>query len=57
MHRHNGLIAMALVLMAGLMPASPANAYIDAQRAYEMALNHHYPNDGRARNYRIAMLL
>jgi len=48
---------MALVLMAGLMPASPANAYIDAQRAYEMALNHHYPNDGRARNYRIAMLL
>jgi len=42
MHRHNGLIAMALVLMAGLMPASPANAYIDAQRAYEMALNHHY---------------
>jgi len=57
MHRHNGLIAMALVLMAGLMPASPANAYIDAQRAYEMALNHHYSSDGRARNYRIAMLL
>ena len=43
--------------MVSLLPITPANGYIDSQRAYEMALAHHYPTDGRVRNYRIAMLL
>ncbi|MGB0632295.1 MAG: lytic transglycosylase domain-containing protein [Alphaproteobacteria bacterium] len=57
MHRRTGMVAGVLCLMVGLTPVTPAKGYIDAQRAYEMALNHHYPTDGRVRNYRIAMLL
>jgi hypothetical protein len=44
----------ALVLVAGLV-ATPA--YVDAYVSYDMALHHHHPTDGRARNYRVAMLL
>jgi soluble lytic murein transglycosylase-like protein len=46
----------ALVLVAGLV-ATPANAYVDADVSYDMALHHNHPTDGRARNYRVAMLL
>jgi soluble lytic murein transglycosylase-like protein len=46
----------ALILVAGLV-ATPANAYVDADVSYDMALRHHHPTDGRARNYRVAMLL
>ena len=38
--------------MVSLLPITPAKGYIDSQRAYEMALAHHYPTDGRVRNYR-----
>jgi soluble lytic murein transglycosylase-like protein len=47
---------VALMLATGL-PATPAQAYVDADASYGMALRHHHPTDGRARNYRIAMLL
>ena len=57
MPRHTGPIAAVLFLMVSLLPITPASGYIDSQRAYEMALAHHYPTNGRVRNYRIAMLL
>ena len=54
----------ALILMTGLaaglatgLAAPPANAYVDADASYGMALRHHHPTDGRPRNYRVAMLL
>jgi soluble lytic murein transglycosylase-like protein len=46
----------ALILVAELV-TTPANAYVDADMSYDMALRHHHPTDGRARNYRVAMLL
>jgi TPR repeat protein len=53
-------VPAALVLVAGLA-ATPANAnayvYVYADVSYDMAMRHHHPTDGRARNYRVEMLL
>ena len=53
-----GPIAAALAgALALAVSAGPAHAYLDPDAAYGMALAHHHPTDGRAHNYRIAMLL
>lgn len=39
------------------LPVPIAQAYVDADTSYDMALRHHHPTDGRPRNYRVAMLL
>ena len=49
-------VSAALMLATGLT-AMPAHAYVDADASYGMALRHHHPTDGSARNYRLAMLL
>ena len=49
--------ALVAAFLAALWPAAPAQAYISADTTYDLALRHHYPTDGRPRNYRIAMLL
>ena len=49
--------AAALGMLIAVLPFGTARAYVDADTSYGMALSHHYPTDGRPRNYRIAMLL
>ena len=49
------IIALCLALAA--TTAEPAQAYLDAQAAYRMALRHHHPAAGKPRNYKRALLL
>ena len=52
--RFTAFILICLALLGG---AAPAHAYLDAEAAYRMALRHHHPLGGKARNYRVAMML
>ena len=51
------IAAAGLILLTTALPTRSAHAYVDADASYGMALRHHYPTDGRQRNYRLAMLL
>jgi len=51
------IAASGLILLTTALAIKPAQAYVDADASYSMALRHHYPTDGRQQNYRLAMLL
>lgn len=55
MRRCIAVILAAFVFLT--VPQTPADAYLDADAAYRMALNYHTPLDGGERNYRLAMLM
>ena len=57
MKRYLHCTALICALLAAALPLNTARAYVDADTSYGMALRHHHPTDGRARNYRVAMLL
>jgi soluble lytic murein transglycosylase-like protein len=55
--RARHLAGMALCFGLAVGAPQPAQAYLDAEAAYRMALRHHHPQGGRQANYRTAMLL
>jgi len=55
--RHLAPPTLFSAFLRNLWPTAPAQAYISADKTYDLALYHHYPTDGHPRNYCIAMLM